>query len=197
MRTSCVIASVARQCRRHSNGGSPTRVQPHRGCHVAMLLAMTDQGGTRDVPGLMRTSCVIASVVRQSRRRSNGGSPTCVQPHRDCHVASCVIASVVRQSRRRSNGGSPTCVQPHRDCHVAMLLAMTDQRGTRDVPGLMRTSCVIASVARQSRRRSNGGSPTRVQPHRGCHVAMLLAMTKRVRMRGQICFTIFEVSLII
>ena len=192
-------------------------VQPHRDCHVAMLLAMTDQRGTRGVPGLMRTSCVIASVARQSRRHSNGGSPTRVQPHRDCHVAmllamtdqggtrdvpglmrtSCVIASVVRQSRRRSNGGSPTCVQPHRDCHVAMLLAMTDQRGTRDVPGLMRTSCVIASVARQSRRRSNGGSPTRVQPHRGCHVAMLLAMTKRVRMRGQICFTIFEVSLII
>ena len=165
MRTSCVIASVARQSRRHSNGGWPTCVQPHRGCHVAMLLAMTDQRGTRGVPGLMRTSCVIASVARQSRRHSNGGWPT--------------------------------CVQPHRGCHAAMLLAMTDQRGTRDVPGLMRTSCVIASVARQSRRRSNGGWPTCVQPHRDCHVAMLLAMTKRVRMRGQICFTIFEVSIII
>ena len=29
---------------------------------------------------------VIASVAWQSRRRSNGGSPTCVQPRRDCHV---------------------------------------------------------------------------------------------------------------
>ena len=35
---------------------------------------------------LMRTLFVIASVAWQSRRRSNGGLPTCVQPHRDCHV---------------------------------------------------------------------------------------------------------------
>ena len=41
---------------------------------------------------------------------------------------------------------------------------------------------VIASVAWQSRRRSNGGSPTCVQPHRDCHVATLLAMTEWVRM---------------
>ena len=32
---------------------------------------------------LMRTHFVIASVARQSRRRSNGGSPESVQPHRD------------------------------------------------------------------------------------------------------------------
>ena len=39
---------------------------------------------------LMRTHFVIATpyLIRgwQSRRRSNGGSSTCVQPHRDCHV---------------------------------------------------------------------------------------------------------------
>ena len=40
---------------------------------------------------------------------------------------------------------------------------------------------VIASVAWQSRRRSNGGSPTRVLPHRDCHAT--LAMTRRVHMR--------------
>ena len=44
------------------------------------------------------------------------------------------------------------------------------------------TDFVIASVAWQSRRRSNGGSPTCVQPHRDCHVATLLAMTEWVRM---------------
>ena len=32
---------------------------------------------------LTPTNCVIVSAARQSRRRSNGGSPTCVQPHRD------------------------------------------------------------------------------------------------------------------
>ena len=41
--THFVIASVAWQSRRRSNGGSPTCVQPHGDCHVAMLLAMTDQ----------------------------------------------------------------------------------------------------------------------------------------------------------
>ena len=35
---------------------------------------------------VMRTHVVIASVAWRSRRRSNGGSPACVQPHRDCHV---------------------------------------------------------------------------------------------------------------
>ncbi len=35
---------------------------------------------------VMRIHVVIASVAWQSRRRSNGGSPTCVQLHRDCHV---------------------------------------------------------------------------------------------------------------
>ena len=34
----------------------------------------------------MRTHFVIASVAWQSRRRSNGLSSTCVQPHRDCQV---------------------------------------------------------------------------------------------------------------
>ena len=32
---------------------------------------------------LMRPHFAIASVARQSPRHSNGGSPTCVQPHRD------------------------------------------------------------------------------------------------------------------
>ncbi len=42
---------------------------------------------------------------------------------------------------------------------------------------LMRTRFVIARVAWESHHRSNGGSPACVQPHRSCHVAMLLAMT--------------------
>ena len=46
---------------------------------------------------------------------------------------------------------------------------------------LMRAHIVIVSVAWPSRRRSNGGPSTGVQPHRDCHVAMLLVMTKWVR----------------
>ena len=37
-----VIASAARQSHGRSKGGSPASVRPHRDCHVAMLLAMTD-----------------------------------------------------------------------------------------------------------------------------------------------------------
>ena len=36
---------------------------------------------------LWRTHFVLASAAWQSRLRRNDGSPTCVQPHRDCHVA--------------------------------------------------------------------------------------------------------------
>ena len=46
---------------------------------------------------------------------------------------------------------------------------------------LSSTRFVIASVAGQSRRRSNGGSSTYVQPRRGCHVAMLFAVKKWIR----------------
>ena len=44
------------------------------------------QGKCHPTPALTRTHFVIASVAWQSRRSSNGGSSTCVQPHRECHV---------------------------------------------------------------------------------------------------------------
>ena len=51
-------------------------------------------------------------------------------------------------------------------------VAVNQPEGSR-VPVL----AVIASGEWQSRRRSNGGLPTWVQPQRDCHVAALLAMT--------------------
>ena len=109
-RATIVNASVAWQSRRRRNGGSWTCVRPyraHRDCHVATLLAMTDQGGCAwDVVRSRRPTFVIASVAWQSRRRSNGGLSTCVRRHR-----------------------------AHRDCRVAVLLAMTDYSGHARAPG--------------------------------------------------------------
>ena len=88
-----------------------------------------------------------------------------------------VIASVAWQSGRRSNGGWPTCSTssrlPRRNAPRNDRLEWVGVAGQ----GIMPTHFVIASVAWQSGRRSNGGSPARVQPHRDCRVAMLLAMT--------------------
>ena len=39
---------------------------------------------------------VIASAAWQSRRRSNGDLPTCVQPQRDCHVATLLAMTTER-----------------------------------------------------------------------------------------------------
>ena len=52
---------------------------------------------------------VIASVARQSRRRSNDGSLACAQPQRDCHVAALLAMTVGWQ----------------RDCHVVDRLTMS------------------------------------------------------------------------
>ena len=152
-RATIVNASVAWQSRRRSNGGLSTCVQPYRDCHVATLLAMTDQGGCAwDVVRSRRPTFVIASAAWQSRRRGNGGAPTCIQlhrAHRDCHVALLLAMTEVKAGTRgtgyihahplcdcgrsvaigrRSNGGLSTCVRghrAHRDCRVAALLAMT------------------------------------------------------------------------
>ena len=55
--------------------------------------------------------------------------------------------------------------------------ANVNKRRKEEATKVQGLSVVIASAAWQSRRRSNDGSPARVQPQRDCHVAALLAMT--------------------
>ena len=138
------------------------------------------------------------------------GSPPCVRPHRDCHVAPLLIMTAIIPSPLMGEGWGRVKIPAKCHCEERPLILssskdvaipLAQQQRFADVCsassrlprrcaprndriGLMRTHFVIASVAWQSPRRSNGGSAACVQPHRDCHVPRrarderaLLAMT--------------------
>ena len=113
------------------------------------------------------------------------GSPPCVRPHRDCHVAPLLIMTAIipsplmgegwgegenprqmslRGAQRRGNLDGAEHTPPNRRCCANGIARRCAPRNDRI--GLMRTHLVIASVAWQSCRHSNGGSPTCVQHDR-------------------------------
>ena len=132
----------------------------------------------RRVYNLKRTPVAIASEARQSRRRSNGGTSAYLKPQANprCHCERSAAIPSPKQSRHVE-----VCTTS-----IELTLSLRAQRGNpdaeatsarRSVYNLNRTHVVIASEARQSHRRINGGRPRCVQPYRDCHIAILLAMT--------------------
>ncbi len=126
----------------------------------------------RRVYNLKRTPVVIASAAWQSRRRSNVGTLKCVQPQANsrCHCERSTAIPSPKQ-RRHIDVSTTSFVPP---------LPLRAKRGNpiaeatsarRSVYNLKRTHVVIASEARQSRRRSNVGTSKCVQPQANsrCH----------------------------
>ena len=120
------------------------------------------------------------------------GSPPCVRPHRDCHVAPLLIMTAIipsplmgegwgegenpRQMSLRGAPAHPELVEGRGNpvgaaTAVRRRVFSPIEIARRCAPrndriGLMRTHLVIASVAWQSCRHSNVGSPTCVQHDR-------------------------------
>ena len=126
----------------------------------------------RRVFNLKRTPVAIASEARQSRRRSKVGTSACLQPQANsrCHCERSTAIPSPKQ--RRHIDVSKTSSEP--------TLSLRAKRGNPDaeasaarrrVYNRKRTPVVIASEARQSRRRSNVGTSKCLQPQANsrCH----------------------------